>query len=493
MRSALRSLSLICLLLLALMPIVAQTTLQLNGLNETQFIYRTAEDSLNAYFRDSFGFNLDYRNFSFGMKFIAELPKYKINQDQLIDELSPEVLSLAWKELYVKYEKNSFAIQGGTISETFGSGMNFRAWDDVEFDEDNRLDGFYLKYTDKIKLKALYGAIKNAADPTIWDLAYGADAQYPVLDFLTLGGTALALRTHTATGNYDQRDVFGGRLNLTRGIIELNGEYSVSKLYKRENAAPALDGSGIYLNSSVNVYPVTLGLAYKRYEDFSYRLQDLPMANYHNEPLEDTNPGISEEGLQASLSWNISDQLSWTGDYAEAWNLEKFKHMNDLYTSLDYVLGDILMGAEYSHIEKNNDDANLWQKELTPAVHVAFPLLGHSLTLKAEHTYLVKEKMETVDGIYQTVATDHWEPRLQADYAVGKFSFSASAQSHWEDMGAMMDSRYWTNLETKYAAWDHTDLTLFIGKEAGGKVCRNGICRYVAPFEGVKLEITTRF
>lgn len=483
----------VSVLLSAMIPILAQANLQLNGLNETQFIYRTAEDSLNAYFRDAFSFSMGYRNFSFGMKFVAELPKYSINQDQLIDELDAQRLSIAWKELFVKYEKDGFGIQGGTLAETFGSGMNFRAWDDVEFDEDNRLDGFFLKYDNKLKLKALYGAIPNALDQTKYDLAYGADAGYPALSFLTLGASALAFRTRTSGGLYDQRDVFGGRMNLIYDPVEINAEYSASSLYKRDNGLPTLDGSGIYANASVNLYPFTFGAAYKRYENFSYRLQDLPMANYHNEPLEDTNPGISEEGIEGNLSWNITDALSWTADYAEAWNLEKDKHMNDLFTSIELIAGETTLGAEYSHIEKNYDNRDLWQKELTPAVHVAFPFLGHTLILKAEHKYTEKEKMDTVEGTYQAVTTDHWEPRLQADYSIGKFSFSASAQSYWEDMGAMMDSRYWTNLETKYAAWSHTDLTLFVGKEAGGKVCRNGICRYVAPFEGVKLEINTRF
>ena len=37
------------------------------------------------------------------------------------------------------------------------------------------------------------------------------------------------------------------------------------------------------------------------------------------------------------------------------------------------------------------------------------------------------------------------------------------------------------------------DLRIFGGKEKGGKVCRNGICRYQSEFEGVRVEITTSF
>lgn len=488
-----RFIVLISLLALVLIGLGAQTTPQISGLNEMQFIYRTAPDSLHAYFRDSFGFTLDYRNFTFGMKFIAELPKYSINQDELIDELSPDDLSAIWTELYAKYERDSFSILAGNMSETFGSGMNFRAWEDIEFDEDNRLTGFSLKYDNRIKLKTLYGAIPNEMDESKLDLAYGADASYPVLDMLSLGGTALAMRTFNPGGSYNQRDVFGGRLLFNLDPLELNAEYSVSKLYKRENMLPAIDGSGIYSTANLNLYPFTIGAAYKRYDQFSYRLQDLPMANYHNEPLEDTNPGISEEGLQGMLTWSASDQLSFNLDYAEAWNLDQTKHMNDLYAAVDYTVGSALLGAEWSQIEKQNEENDTWQKEITPALHASFPFMGKSLSLKAEDKYVSKEKLDTVNGIYGPVLTNHWEPRLQADIALGKLALSASVQSHWEDMGAMMDSQYWTNLEAKYAAFEHTDLTLFVGREAGGKVCRNGICRYVAPFQGLKFEVATRF
>jgi hypothetical protein len=492
MKQAVKLLSVMVLLLIAA-GLSAQNTLTVSGLNETEFIYRTAADSLNAYFRDSFGFNLGYRNLSFGMKFIAELPKYSVNQDELIDELAAPQLSLGWKELYLRYNRDNLLLQAGTLSETFGSGMLFRAWEDIEFDEDNRLQAFMIGYDRKIKAKAFYGAVPSESLADTWDLAYGADFLYPVFSGLNLGASALALRSARLDGAYDQRDVFGARMQYGSDLIDASAEYAITELYKREAFLDPLDGSGLFASVSVNLYPVQVGLAGKRYENFSYRLQDLPLANYHNEPLEDTNSGISEAGLQGWASWTINDEFSTSLDYAEAWNLDQTIFMNDLHGSLDYSGDNLSLGAEYSHIEKSNDDNSTWQKELTPAVYAAFPAWGRTLSLKAEHKYIEKQKMGTTDGIYQAQNTSHWEPHLQADISFGKLSLSASASSHWTEMGELMNSRYWTNLEAKYAVFSHTDFTLFVGKEAGGKVCRNGICRYVAPFEGLKLEITTRF
>jgi hypothetical protein len=105
--------------------------------------------------------------------------------------------------------------------------------------------------------------------------------------------------------------------------------------------------------------------------------------------------------------------------------------------------------------------------------------------LSAEYKVVSKQKHE--------LESKHFEPKVQADFSLGKLSLSLGAQSQWEEIGEFMDSRYWASMEAKYPIFSHSDITVFAGKEAGGKVCRNGVCRYVAPFQGLKVELNTRF
>ena len=153
---------LLILILVSFTLLGAQNTLWVNGSNEAQFIYRTVDDSLHTYFKDAFGFNLGYRNFSFGMKFIAELPKYSTEQTELMDELDANRLELGWQELYASYEKDACKIYAGITEESFGNGIVFRSYKDLEFDIDNRLESFYSAIIDDfLSLKAIYGAIEN--------------------------------------------------------------------------------------------------------------------------------------------------------------------------------------------------------------------------------------------------------------------------------------------------------------------------------------------
>ncbi len=477
------------ILICAISALTAVEDLYLSGLNETTYIYRTAEDSLNSYFRDAFSFSMGYKDFSLGVKFLAELPKYSTDQNQLMHELDSNKLSVKWAERYLEYEKDDLILHGGTISESFGSGMVFRAWEDLEFDTDTRIDGFMFKYNKILKLKALYGALPNRNQAAKYDLVYGADAELPLFDNVYAGGSALAMRTLNALNLYNQQDVFAGRLNWSYNVWDGAVEYATTSLYK--NSGAGHKGTGI--NATTNLYfkpaflkSLSIGAGYKYYDQFQYRVQDLKTNNYHNETLADNLPtGTDEEGLQGVVTISPTDNLTYIANYAEAWDSGFDKRMNDLYTSFEWQLGAKTLLFEYGHTEKLDKASDHWQKDLKPAVSISMPLSRYSLTTKAEYEYIEK--------VTQDIKTWHYEPMLQVDLGMGKLSVSGAAESQWKTASDVSKGRYWANCEIKYAAFEHTDLTLFAGKEAGGKVCRNGICRYVAPFQGIKLEATTRF
>ena len=477
--------TLLLLLLISFTLLSAQNVLFVNGSNEAKFIYRTVEDSLHTYFNDTFGFNLAYRNFGFGMKFIAELPKYSTEQTELLDELDSNRLELGWQELYASYEKDAWKIYTGITEESFGNGIVFRSYKDLEFDIDNRLESFLFSYNDVFKLKAIYGAIENPAINGKYDLAYGTDLQSPNFQGISLGASAMAFRNLLTTNIYNQRTVFAGRLNYATEYIDLQAETAVSKLYHQ----PGIDtknGKAIYVNGSYYFGPVTLGGAYKQYDKFQYRLNDLPTANYHNETLSDASAtGEDEIGWQVFGTVSFTDGLDFTADYAEAFNSDKIKKMNDAFFALEYSGNSFSLLTSYSHIEKVDESSNSWQQDLIPALQTNFTWLKIPVQIQAEYKKVSKQRQEA--------ESEHYEPKLQTDFTFKKLSLSLCAQSNWEEISEIFDSRYWASAQIKFPLFEHSDIILFGGKEAGGKVCRNGICRYVAPFEGLRVELNTRF
>ncbi|MDD2229655.1 MAG: hypothetical protein PHY48_09605, partial [Candidatus Cloacimonetes bacterium] len=316
------------------------------------------------------------------------------------------------------------------------------------------------------------------------DLAYGADFLSPIAYGIRLGASALTYRTLGATV-YNQRDVFASRVQVAWSNLDAYGEYANSETYKQVGLSTGF-GSAIYANADYNLGKLQLGAAYKKYEDFQYRLHDLATANYHSETLSDAlATGLDEEGWQARGTLSITSSLSLYADYAEAWDSPKTKQMNDLYTSLDWIVDSTTMGIAYSQVEKADDVNRYWQKESTPALSFGLPVFGKPVFVKAD--FMISEKQ-----IY-AVTGKHYEPKIQSDLSIGKLAISLGAQSNWADFEAVIDSRYWAFMEAKYPIASHSDLVIFGGKEAGGKVCRNGVCRYVSAFEGLKVELSTRF
>lgn len=491
------------LLLLALCAgLAAQKSPIVNGLNEARFIWRAAEDSLNTYFEDSFSFSLAYNYFTFGLKFNAGLPRYSTDQNQLLDELRPDALGWDWEDLYASYARDAWLIHAGKMEETFGSGMIFRSYENVELDEDYRVTGFKFGYDRGLRLKALYSGYSGGSGGGKLDLAYGMDAEYPVLQPLTLGATAFSAQSYVGT-KYLQDNVLGGRAKLRKGPLEAGVEYA-----SRDKVDNPDNGSAVYADASLSLSLLQFGAAYKYYDNFNYynNFQDIPLANHHSETLSDGQAsGSDEQGFQVWTIFSLPRDLTLNLDYAEAWDSSKKLRMNDFYAGLDWMKGKLNGTLSFSYLEKLDEsdtelldgNKNRWQKEYYPGFVVSFPAWGYQPTLTGEFKAVAKESVTqseqngvSYDQLYES---SHYEPKLQLDVALGKLSLALGAQAWWEDFSSITDGTYWPNLEAKYPILSGTDLVVFVGREAGGKVCRNGVCRYMAPFSGLRVDLNTRF
>jgi hypothetical protein len=227
----------------------------------------------------------------------CRLPKYSNQQGELVQTLDPNRLEMGWKELYASYSKDAFTIHAGTTKRVLDRGL-LRSYKDIEFDEDHRIESFLVKYDEALKLKALYGAIPNQSNPSLYDVVYGADFLYPLVSGFNLGASAVAFRELAGASRYSQRDVFSGRVLINLGSLEAYAEYAESQLY-RLSGIDVMYGSAKYANLDYMLGNLQLGGAYKHYDDFQYRLHDLPLANYHGETLSDAlASGADEEGWQ---------------------------------------------------------------------------------------------------------------------------------------------------------------------------------------------------
>jgi hypothetical protein len=460
--------------------------LQINGLNELNYTYRTAEDSLHTFFDDQFSFAAEYGDFTFGMKFIMNLPKYNKYESNFVQELDPNKLSTKWDERYVEYEKEHLFLHGGTFEETFGSGMTFRSFKDLDFDIDTRLEGMQVKVNyPKMKLKSLYGAWRSEKDNvnSANNIAYGGEVEYTLSPGISVAGNGIGMRVIEPTNIYSEQDIWGGRVSMN--FTKMDGSVEAASSIKYHLDTPNRNGYGLYANSNIYMEPVNFSFAYRKYNKFDYILHDLPMVNYHNEPLTDATAGLDEEGAMGEIRYNHGEDNSIQVNYAEAWSSDQVARMNDFYGEFDQKFKTWQMTAEYSHLEKSEKEIQHWSKDLTPAMTFDFNVAGNPAHIRTEYEYIEKQNQQTT--------VFHYEPLLQTDYHIKQFGISIITETEIKEINEISKSRYWINGEFRTTLFENTDLLFFAGKQKGGKVCRNGSCKYVSPFNGIRLSLSTRF
>jgi hypothetical protein len=469
--------------LLASIVMYAHSDYSISGLNESEYTYKAASDSLNNFFENETNIRLSYDQVELGFSFIAQLPKY--DQFEAVKELSPDDLGYRWDDRYIQLNLSSLTARVGSFMEYFGSGIVLRSYNDKYYQHDTRLTGLSVQLNnDRYVLKTLYGALPNKDASDKLDVVTGADVSIPLVSTLQVGSSFTYRQIRRFDNNYSSRIVVGGRAEYAYDLFDVYTEYAKSNSYK--NIGKDVKGEALYvlINSYLNAFSLTGG--YKKYNHFDDYLNDLPTLNSSEEPLSDRYvAGYDEEGLYGQVTYYPNDYSTVELAYSEAWNSDFTIRQSDLLSSVKKELGEIILTIEYAQLEGLDKGQNRWFREMTPALIADFSFLNLPIHLKTEYGI-------NKDADFNSVSKTH-KPLLQSDFSFKKLSLSLIAEMEYRNLNSIDNADYWLGVEFLAPLYTHTDLKVFVGKEKGGKVCRNGMCSYTAPFKGLKLNLTTRF
>ncbi len=470
----------IALLLLTSLSLLIGDDFELSGTNEMEVIYKAVDDSLNTYFYNELSLLANYKDLVFGMKFLASLPKYE--SDNPIEDLDSEDVKVEWDERYLTFERDDLLLHIGTTEDFVGSGLLFRSYRDEDVDVDTRLEAALIKAaTEYFEVKGLYGAMPSE-DYDANELAGLFDIESSYIPHTKIGASYFQNERLKSSSAYYLMQAYGFRMTQEWDYFDFYGEYARTMIDEYD-----FNGEGYYANLNAYFGEFSINGAYKKFWNMNYDLNDVPTANYHEETLsDDLASGADEEGFMGELSWDQEDEkYHLLLSYAEAWDSDKDRQMNDFFGAFGMKVRKNEVTAECGYWEKVNDAAISWQREITPALVFDIPTetLG----------FHIKTEMQRIEKENNGVEANHWEPLLQTDVSYGDHSLSIIAETNIEEFGDATDSRYFVNAEFRTTIYENTDVVLFAGSEKGGKVCRNGVCKTNKPFDGVRLELITRF
>ncbi len=472
---------LMILLLTFSIHIYADVTI--SGINEAQFVYRDAADSLANFFHNDLSLRLNYRNIDLGMSFLADLPRY--SHFDAVQDLHSRMIEYDWQRFYLAAEFPNMNLRAGSFNEFFGNGLILRSYRDKTFEWDTTLSGLNVNVrSEYLHTKTLYGALPNESDGQFSDTVAGFDLSSRYFDNLSLGASLLTIE-ELRRGAYWNRLITGVRTGLQFDSFDISGEYAAMTLTDNNDDESA--GQAIYAYGNTYLGKLTFSAEYKNYSDFDFRMNDLPTVNYSEEPLsERREPGFDEEGVMGQIHYMPTFTTMLNITYSEAWNSGFDIRQSDLFIEGTKMFDTFILAAEYAQLEGLDKDRNEWFQEITPALTADFELFDRASYVRTQY-----QIVKNVKGDEEK--TDYF-PLLQFDYFFDKFSFSLNAETRIQTFDDLTDDPpVWFGFELTASLFRHTDIKAFIGEEKGGKVCRSGQCFYTAPFKGFKLDVTTRF
>lgn len=467
-----------------------------SGMNEAKYIFKQTDDNDFNFYSDDL--TLDFTMGKFRLGTTVSFGNIPDNFQYITDiELEEEDPEFELSDAFVEFSSDSILLTGGYFSAVMGSGLVINAYNNEDImDGDNRLLGGYSEfYSEKFKLMALYGLSDNNQftndNETNYDHIYGVDFDFDYFDKFKFGGSLLQEKFYqnNLEEDYNQKLIYAGRFLFSNDFLDWKTEYAQNK--RSDGFEGDVDGSAIYSNLNVYAGQFTFTTAYKNYDRFEDRFNELPTVNNSELAIaeygDSSIPGYDEQGVQGIIRYTPNYDNEFIFDYAEGWSADSDYQQSDLHAEYIRQFAFSSLTLEYSQTERMADSPTTyyWEKETKPKLTYDFIIKEFPIVLKAE--FKTKEKDEYGIVIYE------YEPAFQSDFSWKDYALSllVTHKFHNEDdfdkNPLKIGGEFTTNI------FDNTEIKLFAGSEKGGQVCRNGVCNYQAPFEGVRLELNTRF
>lgn len=513
-----------------------------NGQNEARYgrgeaVDQTSEDSYN-YFENYLELNFALDKFRMYLRQTYLLPS--------IPELGERRQAglQAFDNRYIEYRGDHLTLRGGDFFRSWGRGLLFGTTELIDLNFDNGLEGLLVESSYDRFDAALFRGVEVDSGSVFFEEAEGAWLSYWTPYKVRLGGIYMRMdETVRHPGGIDRR---GFEVESSIGPASLYTAYVSDEVGIKID--DEITGTNFHhgLYSAADVFGMTgdlswaILLEYKNYELFIFDENRLGIINNPNqvssltqEPslqfpptvmpeatmyLLDRHPRIQhfddEVGYQLELTVNYQDweaQANYNlsssqGGSAVLPKLEE--HLSPYWGSYLVVSHDNLDGDYFAVKVGGSEDV-----EFTPNALGGFSLWLRRIASGGIYEHRFKD-VYSLSGDFEIM----WEENKNADerfldeyFAVSfskspVYSFTAMIErtdkyrdqpgdqdrtfpgQKWDD-----DHRFWPSGELTLNLFERHQFRIFGGYERGGLKCSGGVCRWVNPFKGVKLTLTSQF
>lgn len=504
------------------------------------------EDStINAEARNSY--TKSYINLIYNYKNIIVGSRFEFYNNAIPGLTDYEGAGLANK--FIQYKNQFIDITLGNFYDEFGNGLILRTYYDSNLGIDNSINGFRLKTVPSIGvyLTAIIGRQRS-----YWELSNtiikALNTDILLNDILlknwsstiNLGASFVTKKEEDDNPLYilpENIGAFNGRLNLTKGKINLNFDYA-HKINdpSADNNYIYKTGNAIIITSNYSVKGLGLSLGLKRLENMSFRsernaiLQDLninfitPFTKQQSYSLATIYPYTSqpngEIGTQFDLYYTIPKKTKLGGKYGTSININ-FSNVYDIDRRMINGASTInesgTLGYNSNYFKKGEKLFQELNIEIVKKFNKKLKFIGSYIYLEnndkviksqpllnnQNHEYIYA-KIAIIEFLYKIKPKNSTRIELQhlstkqhfGNWIMGLLEYKLAPNWFWSvqdlyNYGHPNQPHYYS-ISSGYTKGANR-LSITYGKQRAGLFCVGGVCREVPASNGFSINLTSSF
>lgn len=404
----------------------------------------------------------------------------------------------------IAYSPKQLEVLFGKFYQDFGKGLALRAYKDDDFRHYKSLYGVRgilhlplrtdltvlgARMRDIFFQEATY-KIMNLGDTL--DQVLGANLESRPLKWVGVGGRYVRINRDEDPTPKAFTELYGGNVTGTVGPVEVYGE-----VCQRLGTKPGLGGRdkglGYYASGTLTFPGYSLLGQVMDYDGIGF-----PTGIYHwNDPPTPIksgvamNRGVDERGFGVIGTASPVSGLYLEGDYGQLWTHDATSAgVVEWEGKSRYNLGtDWTFEGAFNHMLQHNVELGTDERVTDkPVVHVNFLTGQHTLAFEGEYAFV--SERSTVGEEWQ-----YHETAVALSYGYGTALLFTVG---YQNVDLKLDKRYdgeqhWPMFETVWSITERNMLRVRVGAERGGYTCSGGVCRFEAPFKGIKVQLISRF
>ncbi len=479
--------------LLAVVAVFGGAKLTINGVNRAEFW--AFQEDWATHMEDKLDLNVRYGDLR------GQVGLFLYEPSKPWDDLRKPMRLFDYT---VAYSPKQLEILYGKFYQTFGKGLALRAYKDDDFRHYKSLHG--LRGSARLPFRTdvvLFGArmrdiffqentykMMNAGDTT--DQVLGANLSSRPAKWARFGGRYVRVNRNQDPTPKAFTELFGGDLATTVGPVDLYGE-ACWRLGTKSGIGGREKGFGYYANGTVALSGFSVLGQYMDYDNIGF-----PSGVYHyNDPPTPIKSGVAlDRGVDEKGFGVVVTATPWSPLYLEGDFGRLYRHDDTSAGVMEwegkarYSLGTAwTFEAVFNHMLQRNVEAGTYERIVDkPVVHASYLVGRHTFALEAEYALVDEEPTEPGGWVYHETA-------VALSYGCGEALLFTLGYQHMDEK---LEKRYngetsWPMFETVWSITHRNMLRVRLGAERGGYTCSGGVCRFEAPFKGMKVQLISRF